>query len=79
MVTTARRMLESHPNLPIVALTADATTSAFKASQEAGMCEVLTKPFKPDVLIELIERLGKKRAVKTREESTRRQSMFMEM
>ena len=43
------------------------------------MCEVLTKPFKPDVLIELIERLGKQRAVKTREESTRRQSMFMEM
>lgn len=76
---TARRMLESHPNLPIVALTADATTSAVQASQKAGMCEVLTKPFKPDVLIELIERLGKQRAVKTREESTRRQSMFMEM
>lgn len=56
---TARRMHETHPDLPIVALTADATTSAMEASQEAGMCGTMTKPFKPGVLIETIERLGR--------------------
>lgn len=60
---TARRMLESHPDLPIVALTADATTCAVEASQEAGMCGVMTKPFKPDILIDTIEGLAEGRAM----------------
>ena len=56
---TAKSMLERHPDLPIVALTADATTSAAQASQKAGMCGIMTKPFKPDVLIETVELLGR--------------------
>jgi len=55
---TARRMMKLYPELPIVALTADATLSAVEDSQAAGMRGILMKPFKPEELIRTIEKMG---------------------
>ncbi|MDH3258517.1 MAG: ATP-binding protein [Deltaproteobacteria bacterium] len=45
------------PRIPIVALTADATSETQKACEEAGMDAYLTKPFEVKKILELIDSL----------------------
>jgi len=52
---TARRLLEWNPDLPVIALTADATKEAIASSKKAGMRGLLTKPFKPRELVRALE------------------------
>jgi two-component system sensor histidine kinase/response regulator len=47
---------QQHPNLPIIAFTADAMPETHNKAFEAGMCDYLTKPFVPDVLFEKVSR-----------------------
>jgi two-component system, sensor histidine kinase RpfC len=45
------------PQIPIVALTADATTDALQRCMEAGVNAYATKPIEPKLLLEIIERV----------------------
>jgi len=47
---------KNHPNLPVIAFTADAMPETHAKAFEAGMCDYLTKPFVPEVLFEKISR-----------------------
>lgn len=54
-----RFMAAGQPHLPIFALTADVTEEAQRLCAEAGMDGVLTKPFEPARLFDLLERIGR--------------------
>jgi two-component system, sensor histidine kinase and response regulator len=45
---------QSNPNIPVIALTADAMPETYNKAFTAGMCDYLTKPFLPTVLFEKI-------------------------
>jgi two-component system sensor histidine kinase/response regulator len=45
---------QHHPNLPIIAFTADAMPETHNKAFEAGMCDYLTKPFVPEMLFEKV-------------------------
>jgi two-component system sensor histidine kinase/response regulator len=47
---------QNHPNLPVIAFTADAMPETHNKAFEAGMCDYLTKPFVPDVLFEKVSK-----------------------
>ncbi|RVT98030.1 PAS domain-containing sensor histidine kinase [Mucilaginibacter limnophilus] len=51
-----------HPNIPVIALTADAMPETFNKAFEAGIADFLTKPFLPETLFEKVskhrERMG---------------------
>jgi CheY-like chemotaxis protein len=56
------RWLREHgqnPDLPIIALTAHSKERVIKESREAGMNEVLSKPFEYEELYALIQKLLK--------------------
>jgi PAS domain S-box-containing protein len=50
---------KTHPNIPIIAFTADAMPETHGKAFEAGMCDYLTKPFVPDMLFEKVSRYRK--------------------
>lgn len=50
---------QSHPDIPIIAFTADAMPETHGKAYEAGMCDYLTKPFVPDMLFEKVSRYRK--------------------
>jgi len=45
-----------HPELPIIALTADAMPETFAKTRNCGMDDYLTKPFMPEILFEKISK-----------------------
>jgi two-component system sensor histidine kinase/response regulator len=47
---------QNHPDLPVIAFTADAMPETHNKAFEAGMCDYLTKPFVPDVLFEKVSK-----------------------
>ena len=47
---------KTHPDIPIIAFTADAMPETHSKAFEAGMCDYLTKPFVPDMLFEKVSR-----------------------
>lgn len=44
----------NHPDIPIIAFTADAMPETYKKAFDAGMCDYLTKPFAPEALFEKV-------------------------
>lgn len=53
-------VLRSHPatkSIPIVALTADASTQSMEAAHDAGCDNYLAKPLKSDSILNLVNRL----------------------
>jgi two-component system sensor histidine kinase/response regulator len=51
---TTRIIRKANPNIPVIALTADAMPETHSKALAAGMCNYLTKPFVPDNLFEKI-------------------------
>ncbi|MES2269195.1 MAG: response regulator [Bacteroidota bacterium] len=51
-----RIIKQTHPELPIIAFTADAMPETHSKAYEAGMCDYLTKPFVPDTLFEKVSK-----------------------
>jgi two-component system sensor histidine kinase/response regulator len=49
----------SHPNMPVIALTADAMPETFDKARNCGMDDYLTKPFMPEILFEKVSRYYK--------------------
>ncbi|MES2279734.1 MAG: PAS domain S-box protein [Bacteroidota bacterium] len=47
---------QTNPNLPIIALTADAMPETFTKAHESGMDDYLTKPFMPEILFEKVSK-----------------------
>ncbi len=47
---------QTHPNIPVIALTADAMPETHSKALSSGMADYLTKPFVPQVLFEKIAR-----------------------
>ncbi len=58
------RALGTHPNLPIIALTANVMPEQLALFREAGMDDHVGKPFSPVALVETIERWLHRRQVK---------------
>ena len=54
---TTKAMHRDYPELPIFALTADATPDAIDSCKEAGMHGMITKPIVPEELMSLISRV----------------------
>ena len=53
---TTKIIKKTNPQIPIVALTADAMPETHNKAFQAGMCDYLTKPFVPQVLFEKVAR-----------------------
>jgi two-component system sensor histidine kinase/response regulator len=51
---TTRIIRKTNPDIPVIALTADAMPETHNKALSAGMCGYLTKPFVPDTLYEKI-------------------------
>lgn len=51
-----RELLKGAPRVPIIALTANATTDDRSACLEAGMDDFVSKPFRPEQLFEVLSR-----------------------
>ena len=51
-----RIIKQKHPDLPVIALTADAMPETFTKTMEYGMDDYLTKPFMPEILFEKVSR-----------------------
>ncbi|MEZ6187153.1 MAG: sigma-54 dependent transcriptional regulator [Planctomycetota bacterium] len=51
------RLVTNHPNLPVVVMTAFGTLDAAVAAMRAGAADFLAKPFKPDALRAVLERV----------------------
>jgi CheY-like chemotaxis protein len=51
---TTGHIIERHPGIPVLALTADATRETQRKCEEAGMKGLITKPFNPDTLYQAI-------------------------
>jgi two-component system sensor histidine kinase/response regulator len=49
-----RLIKQTRPNLPIIALTADAMPETFVKARDCGMDDYLTKPFMPEILFEKV-------------------------
>ena len=49
-----RIIKRSNPQIPILALTADAMPETHSKAFAAGMCDYLTKPFVPNILFEKV-------------------------
>jgi two-component system sensor histidine kinase/response regulator len=49
----------SHPDMPVIALTADAMPETYEKARECGMDDYLTKPFMPEILFEKVSRYYK--------------------
>jgi two-component system sensor histidine kinase/response regulator len=45
---------KNHPDIPVIAFTADAMPETHIKAYKAGMCDYLTKPFVPEVLFEKV-------------------------
>jgi len=56
-VELARMIRASHPALPLLAVTARADTEAEPAARAAGMIGFLRKPFVPEALLRMLERV----------------------
>ncbi len=53
---TTRIIKKTNPQIPVVALTADAMPETHSKAFSAGMCDYLTKPFVPQALFEKVAR-----------------------
>jgi len=51
---TTKIIKKTNPQIPVVALTADAMPETHTKAFSAGMCDYLTKPFVPQVLFEKV-------------------------
>jgi two-component system sensor histidine kinase/response regulator len=54
---------QKHPDVPVIALTADAMPETHNKAFEAGMTDYLTKPFIPETLFEKVVKHCKKQVV----------------
>jgi len=50
---------QTHPDIPVIALTADAMPETFEKARECGMDDYLTKPFMPEILFEKVSKYYK--------------------
>jgi len=57
-----RAILESHPDLPVVALTAHAFAEQRQRTRDVGMVDFLAKPFQPEDLYEVVDRWTRPRS-----------------
>ncbi len=55
-VTRQLRLMEQYKKLPIVAMTAHAMPGVNEKAKEAGIDDLLTKPFLPNDLIQMVQR-----------------------
>jgi len=66
-----RAILESDPDLPVVALTAHAFAEERERTRKVGMVDFLTKPFQPDELYEVVDRWTRSRFLDEEAEAER--------
>jgi len=55
-IDASKRISKFSPDIPIIALTANADGDTSKLLESAPMCDLLEKPFRPDELKQKIER-----------------------
>lgn len=51
-----KRIKAKHPEFPIILITGNGTPQAFAAARRLGVVGILTKPFRPDDILEIISR-----------------------